>query len=428
MKLKVLCNLALLAVVSTLGCKTKQQKQSDQETIDQCNATENYAWHEGNCIRKSERDRKIDQASCQEKAITHVWINEECVAKDDIETPRERCEDRGDGSYWHVDENKVGTCIGPTTIESNREACVSKQEEGYKWDPEGNRCLSIEAQNCENGGDHWSYEGKCITPDEKACIDRQDGSTWQNGACISADEVNCNKQGSDFVWKEVGGIPHCSRKGFFEYCKDSEAGTASNSIKHTVSVIRATPGINNDSCLKAYNDLKFKNSLDYTKKGLSNLAPLSGFTELKSLVLQENQIKDISPIESLYKLRELNLTDNQVSDLNPLKNLGFLEELLLSFNEVSDLTPLAGMESLTHLFLSKNRIKDIKGLVSLSANLDGGLKNLVTLDISDNCEIKEINGLLRLSSLRSLVIIMIGTSTIPSFPEEVEIIKGDVCQ
>ena len=422
---KYLSYLAFVILLTLNGCKTKQN-QSNQEIIDQCNATENYTWYEGKCIRKSERDMKVAEASCKEKVATHIWINDECVGKDDIETPRERCEGRGDGSYWHIDENKVGTCIGATSIESSREACLKQQNEGYKWDPEQARCLSLEAQSCENGGDFWTHDSRCVTPDEKACIDRQDGSIWQAGACISGEEVNCKKQGSDFVWKELGGIPQCTRKSFLEYCLDSEAGKASSSINHTVSTLRALTS--NESCKEADNDLKFRNELNLSGKGISNLAPIAGYTEIKDLMLQDNNIKDISPVESLYKLVKLNLTNNQVSNLNPLKNLGFLKELLLSFNEVSDLTPLAGMESLNDLYLSKNKITEIKGLVSLSENLDGGLKNLKTLDISDNCGIKEINGLLRLANLESLVITLIGTNNIPNFPPSVDIIKGDVCK
>lgn len=427
MRLNEFFQILVLVVLGILGCITKQ-KSSNQDIINQCNATENYTWHEGRCIKKTERDKKVAESECKEKSATHIWINEECVDKDEIDTPRERCEGRGDGSYWSIDEDNNGICVGPTTIESSREACVKQEADGYIWDPEKNRCLSPDAQSCENGGDFWTHDDRCITPSEKACIDRQDGSIWQDSTCKSAEEVNCKKQGSDFVWKEISGVPQCTRKSFLEYCLDSEAGSATESINHTVRVLRSTSGTSNISCEEAHNQLVFKKSLDLRNQNLSNLAPIAKFTNLSVLALQSNKINDISFLEGLYKLTRLDLTSNKISDLNPLKNLGFLQDLYLSFNEISDLTPLAGMESLTSLYLSKNKITEIDGLVSLSANLDGGLKNLKTLDMSDNCGIVDINGLLRLSSLEVLVIDLIGTENVPSFPEKVTIIKDKTCQ
>ena len=419
--------IALLILSNFFGCKTKQSGQSNQDVIDQCNATENYTWYEGHCIKESERDKKLAEVNCKEKSITHAWINGECVNKDEVETPRERCEGRGDGSYWHV-ENMVGTCIGPPSVESDRESCSKMNDKGYIWDTENSRCLSQEAQRCEQGGDFWTYDQRCITPAEKSCIDRQDGSTWEGNECISADEVNCEKKGADYVWKDIGGVFQCTHKTFIEYCHDTEAGKASSSIAHTVKVLRSLSDTRTKSCDETDEVLRFKKSLDLREQGISNIAPIAGYTELSALALQSNNIKDISFIAGLYKLTRLDLTSNQLSDLNPLKNLGFLKDLYLSFNEISDLTPLAGMESLNSLYLSKNKISDINGLVSLSANLNGGLKNLKTLDISDNCEIKDINELLRLSKLEVLVIDLIGTDNIPSFPEGVTIIKDKKCQ
>ncbi|MFK7824098.1 MAG: leucine-rich repeat domain-containing protein [Oligoflexales bacterium] len=428
MKNKFFFSLAILILSNFFGCKTKQDNQSNQDVIDQCNTTENYTWYEGRCIKESDRDKKLAEANCNLKSATHAWINGECVSKDDVITPRERCEDRGDSSYWHVDANMNGTCIGPTNVESNRETCTKKVEDGFIWDSENSRCLSQEAQRCERGGDFWTNDQRCIKPAEKSCIERQDGSNWEGGECISADEVNCKKRGSDFVWKDIGGVKQCTRKSFLEYCLDSEAGNATSSITHTVTVLRSLTDTRNLSCQETNNILLFKKSLDLREQGISNLAPIAGYTELSVLALQSNNIKDISFIEGLYKLTRLDLTTNQVNDLNPLKNLGFLKDLYLSYNEISDLTPLAGMESLNSLYLSKNKISEINGLVSLSENLNGGLKSLRTLDISDNCEITDIKELLRLSKLEVLVVDLIGTDDIPSFPEGVSIIKDKKCQ
>ncbi len=51
---------------------------------------------------------------------------------------------------------------------------------------------------------------------------------------------------------------------------------------------------------------------------ISDLTPLSGLTELTTLLLVENQITDASPLVGLVKLKYLNIRGNKLVDLEPL--------------------------------------------------------------------------------------------------------------
>ena len=66
-----------------------------------------------------------------------------------------------------------------------------------------------------------------------------------------------------------------------------------------------------------------------------DLKPLAGLTELKELVLYDNQITDLKPLAGLTELTTLNLSDNQITDLTPLAGLTELKELLLFSNQIT---------------------------------------------------------------------------------------------
>ena len=74
--------------------------------------------------------------------------------------------------------------------------------------------------------------------------------------------------------------------------------------------------------------------LDY--KGMTNLAPLAGLTNLKGLTLYGNKIVDVSPLAGLTKLEELVLGGNKITDVSPLAALTNLRVLLLHANPIPD--------------------------------------------------------------------------------------------
>ena len=87
-------------------------------------------------------------------------------------------------------------------------------------------------------------------------------------------------------------------------------------------------------------------------RGITNLTPLAGLTELEALGLAGNSITDLTPLARLKELKALNLSYNRIVDLTPLAGLNGLQELDLRFN--SNLTQ-AEIDKLQHA-LPKCRI------------------------------------------------------------------------
>ena len=109
--------------------------------------------------------------------------------------------------------------------------------------------------------------------------------------------------------------------------------------------------------------------------GISDVAPLSGLTQLEELYLHENQIADLAPLKRLTKLTELYLHKNKILDLVPLAKLTELRELGLAYNEISEVSSLAGLDNLELLYLGHNSITDLTPLKNLT-----GLKELWVLN------------------------------------------------
>ena len=106
-------------------------------------------------------------------------------------------------------------------------------------------------------------------------------------------------------------------------------------------------------------------ALDLSNRGLADLSPLSGLTDLEALDLSGNRIADLSPLSALPGLERLDLGGNAVADLSALAGLAGLRVLDLSGNAVADLSPLAALASLRRLDLSGNRVVDIRPLSEL---------------------------------------------------------------
>lgn len=79
------------------------------------------------------------------------------------------------------------------------------------------------------------------------------------------------------------------------------------------------------------------------QNGKFNISALSSLTNLKDLVLSENQISDISALSSLKSLTDLRLFDNQISDISALSGLSKLSDLDISRNPIKDYSPLKSL-------------------------------------------------------------------------------------
>ena len=105
--------------------------------------------------------------------------------------------------------------------------------------------------------------------------------------------------------------------------------------------------------------------LDARGRGIHDLTGLQFATNMRRLVLSENQISDISPIAGLIGLHELFLTIPLVSDISSLKTLKSLARLGLYNTPVSDISPIEDLRSLTHLTLTNTLVSDISALKDL---------------------------------------------------------------
>ena len=112
--------------------------------------------------------------------------------------------------------------------------------------------------------------------------------------------------------------------------------------------------------------------------GLVDLCKIK-FTELKELILNNNNISDIKPLEKVKfdKLEILDLSQNKISDISILKNVGFkgLRQLYLGYNNISDIK-IFGKDIFPYLetlSLSDNKIdknKDTSIIATLKSKID----------------------------------------------------------
>ena len=98
---------------------------------------------------------------------------------------------------------------------------------------------------------------------------------------------------------------------------------------------------------------------------INDLTPLGNLTQLKELTLTSCGIRDISPLASLTQLILLNLNSNGIVDVSPLANLTALEELWLDGNDIVDVSPLANLTALKKLYLEGNQIVDVSPVQEL---------------------------------------------------------------
>ena len=133
---------------------------------------------------------------------------------------------------------------------------------------------------------------------------------------------------------------------------------------------------------------------------VSDLSALAGLTYLEGLDLTNNQVSGLSALAVLTRMTVLDLSDNQISDVAPLAAMDNLTNLGLPNNLVSNLAPLAGKANLVFLNLNNNRVSDLSPLT--------GLTGLNTLGMNDN----QISDLAPLAGLTALTGLWIGGNRI----------------
>lgn len=190
------------------------------------------------------------------------------------------------------------------------------------------------------------------------------------------------------------------------------------------------PGIKRE--LETYEDERWKmldiKSLYLENKQIKDISALKGLKGLRTLVLKYNNISDVSSLKELLDLRYLNLTGNKIVDFNnflPLlrlesldlsengimeidgiEKIWWLEDLGLAQNRIFDITVLEKMKNLKSLDLRKSRVEDLTPISKLS--------NLEKLDLTEDQLFYNIAPLLNLKKLK---ILMIGRTSVQDISE-----------
>ena len=107
--------------------------------------------------------------------------------------------------------------------------------------------------------------------------------------------------------------------------------------------------------------------LDARNANISDLTGLESATNLKELVLLDNDIADISVVADLTHLTRLHLEGNNISDVSVVSGLTGLTYLNLSRTNSTDLSVVSGLMNLRELHLWKNSVKDLSPLAGLTA-------------------------------------------------------------
>lgn len=152
-----------------------------------------------------------------------------------------------------------------------------------------------------------------------------------------------------------------------------------------------------------YKDNRQKIKIIWDK--IHSLDGIERLTNLKSLHINCNAIKDISKISSLKNLKILQLRHNLITDISSLSNLTNLEYIDLKFNKISDITSLTNLTKLKYLDLSENNITDLSPLSNLT--------KLDYLAIASNVTFKTLSPILKLKKLKILGLPKVSIEEIP---------------
>ncbi|MBE3043447.1 leucine-rich repeat domain-containing protein, partial [Candidatus Bathyarchaeota archaeon] len=118
-----------------------------------------------------------------------------------------------------------------------------------------------------------------------------------------------------------------------------------------------------------------------------------GLTNLTSLELGSNRIREIENLDSLCALEELWLAKNKITEIKGLSKLPKLRLLSIQANRISDLSPLAEVPHLEELYISDNALESLAGLENNP--------KLRILEISNN-KVASLEGLEPLEELEEL--------------------------
>lgn len=117
-------------------------------------------------------------------------------------------------------------------------------------------------------------------------------------------------------------------------------------------------------------------SLSIDNNQIKDLAPLSTLAQLNDLWVSRNQISDLKPVSLMKCLKVLEAGDNRIVDLGPLQELHELVHLWMANNRIQSIFPLSGLLELRSVRLAQNQIRDASQLI--------GLPHLEKIDLEMN--------------------------------------------
>ena len=150
-----------------------------------------------------------------------------------------------------------------------------------------------------------------------------------------------------------------------------------------------------------------------TGKSISDLTPISGLTQLETLILKQNGITGIDALSKLVNLKTLDVASNELDDISAVADMAKLESLNVFSNKITSVDALSNLENLEYITMAYNKITKLPDLSKLTKVkfLDvshnqltdvseiAKMKNLEQLNLSGNSGITDITplaGLLKL--------------------------------
>ena len=138
-------------------------------------------------------------------------------------------------------------------------------------------------------------------------------------------------------------------------------------------------------------DIKY---LELEGRYIQSLEGIQKFTNLETLILANNELKDITALGSMNSLRYLDISGQEIQDLSPLSGLTGLVALNVSDNNVTSFQPLKGLPSLITLDVSNNPAASLEGIGSLYSL---GILQASGLPLAG--DMKELSGLANLREI-----------------------------
>jgi len=149
-------------------------------------------------------------------------------------------------------------------------------------------------------------------------------------------------------------------------------------------------------------EIKNVKSLKLNNNEIKSVKGLEQFIYLEDLNLRNNLINDISGLKTLTNLKKLDVSHNILNNLNEINQLVNLKELNVYDNIIYDFNGLAGMQNLEVLIAGDNNEQSKCTEENMKISSIGTLTNLKQLDFSRNHAGKIINQVTKLSSLEKL--------------------------